>query len=150
MAESAGDLTANFAEIWKMQCDYVLPRDLHSMTWVPTAGRRKPHQRTGQQSIAQQAHRLPPSDACSGGGPDAHDTSCVCGAARTTRYSYPCAKVAMTHSVCSTGEGPPTLTASRKRSQKTRISAEIRACPQLHCLPPTTNSRAFASRNTPS
>ena len=29
------------------------------MTWVPTAGRRKPHQRTGQQSITQQAHSLP-------------------------------------------------------------------------------------------
>ena len=49
----------------RLRTYYVLPSCI-TMTWVPTAGRRKPHQRTGQQFITQQAHSLP-SDVLAAG-----------------------------------------------------------------------------------
>ena len=78
------------------------------------------------------------------GGPDAHATSCVCGAARSSRF--PCAKVALTYRRVQHSRGPPPHRLTR--SQKTKNSAEIRVL-RSAALPSTAVSRALA-RNAPS
>ena len=73
------------------------------MTWVPTAGRRKPHQRTGQQSITQQAHSLPFDVLAAGQTP----TPLPVSVARHATPGFHVQKWRRRTDVCSTAEGPP-------------------------------------------
>ena len=123
---------------WKMLCATTAELQCHDLgphRWPPqTAPADRPavHHAAGTQSAVR----------CSGGGPEAHVTSCVCGAARNTRF--PSAKVALTHRRVQQRAPPHRL----RRSQKTRISAEILVL-RSAALPSTAVSRALA-RNTPS
>ena len=132
--------TYGLFKTWKMLCATTAELQCHDLgphRWPPqTAPADRPavHHAAGTQSAVR----------CSGGGPDAHVTSCVCGAARNTRF--PSAKVALTHRRVQHSRGPPLHRLTR--SQKTRISAEIHVL-RSAALPSTAVSRALA-RNTPS
>ena len=75
------------------------------MTWVPTAGRRKPHQRTGQQSITQQANSLPSDVLAAGQTPMPLPLHVCGGAARNTRFPL-CKPGALTHRRVQHSRGP--------------------------------------------
>ena len=112
---------------WKMLCATTAELHCHDLgpdRWpLQTAPADRPavHHAAGTQSAVR----------CSGGGPDAHATSCVCGAARNTRF--PCAKEAPTHRRVQHSRGPP-LTASRA-ARRPEFLLRFVFCAQLHCLP---------------
>ena len=140
MAKKCWRLT-NFSEVGN--CCVRLQPSCIAMTWVPTAGRRKPHQRTGQRSITQQVYSLP--SRCSGGGWARRPCHFLC-LWRGTQHQV---------SMCNRGADAQTCAAQPRvpphrltRSQKTRISAEIRVL-RSAALPSTAVLRALA-RNTPS
>ena len=119
--------TCELFKSWKMLCATTAELQCHDLgphRWPPqTAPADRPavHHAAGTQSAVR----------CSGGGPDAHATSCVCGAARNTRF--PCAKEAPTHRRVQHSRGPP-LTASRA-ARRPEFLLRFVFCAQLHCLP---------------
>ena len=119
--------TYELFKTWKMLCATTAELHCHDLgphRWPPqTAPADRPavHHAAGTQSAVR----------CSGGGPDAHATSCVCGAACNSRF--PSAKVALTHRRVQHSRAPP-LTASRA-ARRPEFLLRFVFCAQLHCLP---------------
>ncbi len=102
---------------------------------------RPPHTQTGQRSITRtRTAGTQSAVSCSGGWPHARATSCVCGAARNTRF--PCAKVALTQRRVQYNRGAPRTAsrAPRRPEFLLRYVFYLRSA----ALPSTAVSRALA------
>ncbi len=96
-------------------------RPSHHPPHTESADRPAVHREAGMQSAVRGR----------GCGPDAHATSCVCGAARNTRFR--CAQVALTHNGVQHSRGSPRTASRAARRPKSLLRYVCRV--QLHCLP---------------